>query len=156
VLEPVVARYRQGTKGRYFRCDAAFANPDIYEFLEAECYKYTIRLPASAVLQQRIGWLLKRLVGRPSHEVRRFHTCFRYWSPCTTTADGRPTQYSAASPCSSRAGELVDAIGTVRYEDPISRLSDPDIGADWSTMLPQSLFEFRLNVAPVSHFLRAT
>ena len=26
--------------------------PDIYEFLEAEGYKYTIRLPANAVLQR--------------------------------------------------------------------------------------------------------
>ena len=31
-------------KRRYFRGDAAYANPGIYEFLEAEGYKYTIRL----------------------------------------------------------------------------------------------------------------
>jgi len=64
VLEPVVARYRDKAKRRYFRGDAAFANPEVYEFLEAESYKYTIRLPANAVLQERIGWLLKRPVGR--------------------------------------------------------------------------------------------
>jgi len=69
VLEPVVARYRHKMKRRYFRGDAAFANPEIYEFLEAEAYKYTIRLPTNAVLQERIGWLLKRPVGRPPHEV---------------------------------------------------------------------------------------
>src|SRR3712207_2592183 len=51
VLEPVVARYRHGMKRRYFRGDAAFAMPDLYEFLEAEGYRYTIRLPAKAVLQ---------------------------------------------------------------------------------------------------------
>ncbi len=34
--------------------NAAFANPEIYEFLEAESYKYTIRLPANAVLQESI------------------------------------------------------------------------------------------------------
>ncbi len=39
----------------------------IYEFLEAEGFKYTIRLPANAVLQASIGWLLKRPVGRPPH-----------------------------------------------------------------------------------------
>jgi hypothetical protein len=36
VLEPVVERYRQRDLRRYFRGDAAFATPDIYEFLEAE------------------------------------------------------------------------------------------------------------------------
>ena len=44
VLEPVVERYRKRDLRRYFRGDAAFAAPDIYEFLEAEGYKYTIRL----------------------------------------------------------------------------------------------------------------
>jgi hypothetical protein len=78
VLEPVVGRYRRGMKRRYFRGDAAFASPDIYEFLETEGYKYTIRLPANSVLQERIGWLLKRPVGRPPHEVRRYHTSLRY------------------------------------------------------------------------------
>src|ERR671913_178120 len=46
VLEPVVTRYRHKMKRRYFRGDAAFANPEIYEFLEAEGCKYAIRLPA--------------------------------------------------------------------------------------------------------------
>jgi len=78
VLEPVVARYRHTMKCRYFRGDAAFANPEVYEFLEAEGYQYTIRLPANAVLQENVGWLLKRPVGRPPHEVRRFHASFSY------------------------------------------------------------------------------
>src|SRR6266567_9313266 len=34
-VEPVVARYRGKFKRRYFRADAAFANPEVYEFLEA-------------------------------------------------------------------------------------------------------------------------
>jgi hypothetical protein len=78
VLEPVVARYRTTMKRRYFRADAAFASPEIYEFLEAEGYAYVIRLPANAVLQRRIAHLLKRPVGRPPHEVRRFYASFRY------------------------------------------------------------------------------
>jgi hypothetical protein len=32
VLEPVIARYRGLLKRCYFRGDAAFANPQIYEF----------------------------------------------------------------------------------------------------------------------------
>jgi hypothetical protein len=65
-------------KRLYFRGDAAFANPEIYEFLEAEGIGYTIRLPANAVLQNRIGHLLKRPVGRPPHEVRRYYANFTY------------------------------------------------------------------------------
>ncbi len=63
---------------RYSRADAAFANPEIYELLEVEGYKYTIRLPANAVLQASIAWLLKRPVGRPPHEVRRHQASFSY------------------------------------------------------------------------------
>jgi hypothetical protein len=77
VLEPVIARYR-GVKRLYFRVDAAFANPKMYEFLEAEGIGYTIRLPANSVLQSRIGYLLKRPVGRPPHEVRRYFASFSY------------------------------------------------------------------------------
>ena len=39
---------------------------------------YTIRLPANRVLQDRIGCLLKRPVGRPPHEVRRSFASFSY------------------------------------------------------------------------------
>src|SRR5947207_10053311 len=78
VLEPVVVRYRHTVKRRYFRGDAAFANPEIYEFLEAEGYGYAIRLPTNPVLQGKIGFLLKRPVGRPPHEVRRFLASFSY------------------------------------------------------------------------------
>ena len=78
VLEPVVVRYRGTVKRRYFRGDAAFANPEIYEFLEAESYGYAIRLPTNPVLQGKIGYLLKRPVGRPPQEVRRFFASFSY------------------------------------------------------------------------------
>ena len=78
VLEPVIARYRGIVKRLYFRGDAAFANPEIYEFLEAEGIGYTIRLPANRVLQDRSGHLLKRPIGRPPHEVRRHYASFTY------------------------------------------------------------------------------
>jgi hypothetical protein len=78
VLEPVVARYRERDVRHYFRADAAFANPEVYAFLEAEGYKYTIRLPANRILQERIGYLLKRPVGRPPLTVRRSYASFRY------------------------------------------------------------------------------
>ena len=62
----MVARYRGIVKRLYFRGDAAFANPEIYEFLEAEGLGYT---PANRVVQDKIGYLLKRPVGRPPHHL---------------------------------------------------------------------------------------
>src|ERR1700686_2826372 len=70
VLKPVVARYQGKVSRIYFRADAGFANPDVYEYLEAEGIKYAIRLPANSILQGRIGYLLTRSVGRPPNVVR--------------------------------------------------------------------------------------
>ena len=65
VLEPVVARYRTRKIKKLFRGDAGFANPQVYELLEAEGYLYTIRLSANPVLQREIQHLMTRPVGRP-------------------------------------------------------------------------------------------
>jgi Transposase DDE domain group 1 len=73
-----VGRYQRKVSRIYFRADAAFAMPGVYEYLEAERIKYAIRLPANQVLQDRIGYLLKRPIGRPPNEVRRFHANFSY------------------------------------------------------------------------------
>jgi hypothetical protein len=78
LLEPVIARYRDSVKRLYFRGDAAFGNPGMYEYLEAGGVGYAIRLPANRVLQDKIGYLLKRPVGRPPHEVRRYYASFSY------------------------------------------------------------------------------
>jgi hypothetical protein len=78
MLEPVIARYRGIVKHLYFRGDAAFAHPEIYELLESKGASYAIRLPANQVLQDKIGYLLKRPVGRPPHEIRRYYASFRY------------------------------------------------------------------------------
>jgi len=78
VLKPVVARYQRKVSRIYLRADAAFAMPEVYEFLEAERIKYAIRLPANQILQHRIGYLLRRPVGRPPHHVRRCHANFSY------------------------------------------------------------------------------
>jgi hypothetical protein len=78
VLKPVVVRYQERNLRRYFRGDAAFALPDLCEYLEAEGYKYAIRLKANKVLQESVAHLLTRPVGRPPNHVRRFHACFSY------------------------------------------------------------------------------
>ena len=78
VLKPVVVRY-QGRKVRlYFRGDAAFASPEMYEYLEAEGFLYAIRLPKNQILQESIGHLLTRPVGRPPNHVRRYYASFSY------------------------------------------------------------------------------
>jgi len=65
LLEPIVARYEKKTVRKYFRGDAAFAKPEIYEYLEEKGFLYAIRLPANEVLQAEIEPLLTRPVGRP-------------------------------------------------------------------------------------------
>ena len=78
VLEPVVARYRDLDIRRFFRGDAAFARPELYEYLEAEGYLYAIRLPANDVLQREIEPLLTRPVGRPSNKPVVWYHDFLY------------------------------------------------------------------------------
>ena len=71
-------RYKERKVRLYFRGDAAFASPEIYEYLEAEGLLYVIRLKANAILQRNIAHLLTRPVGRPPDYVRRFHASFSY------------------------------------------------------------------------------
>ena len=78
VLKPVVTRYRGQVSRIHFRGDAGFARPEIYSYLEAEGIKFAIRLPANSVLQERIGHLLTRPVGRPPNAVRRSYANFSY------------------------------------------------------------------------------
>jgi hypothetical protein len=78
VLEPVIARYRARGCALYFRGDAGFAKPELYELLEAEDIGYAIRLPANSVLQERIGHLLTRPVGRPPKRPQVFFAGFTY------------------------------------------------------------------------------
>jgi hypothetical protein len=78
VLEPVVERYREQDLIRYFRGDAAFADPNIYCFLEAEDYFYAIRLKANNILYGKIEHLLTRPVGRPPRKPIVLYESFQY------------------------------------------------------------------------------
>ena len=78
VLDPVVARYRDKALRRYFRGDAAFPSPYVYEFLEAEEFKYAIRIAANKIVQENVAHLLTRPVGRPPNDVRRYYASFSY------------------------------------------------------------------------------
>ena len=55
VLNPVVVRYKGRKVRLYFRGDAAFASPEIYDYLEAEGFLYAIRIPKNQILQESIG-----------------------------------------------------------------------------------------------------
>ena len=57
VLKPVVVRYKGRKVRLYFRGDAAFASPEMYEYL-AEGFLYAIRLPKNQILQESITHLL--------------------------------------------------------------------------------------------------
>ena len=65
VLEPILSRYEETGVRRYFRADAAFAKPNIYEYLEERRVFYAVRLPSNDVLQREIAPLLIRPLGRP-------------------------------------------------------------------------------------------
>ena len=78
VLLPVIERYRHYDIPKFFRGDAAFANPALYRLLEKEGYRYAIRLKANAVLEREIEHLLTRPVGRPSYKPKVFYHSFQY------------------------------------------------------------------------------
>ena len=104
VLEPVVMRYKERKVRLYFRGDAAFASPEIYEYLEAEGLLYVIRLKANAILQRNIAHLLTRPVGRPPAHVRRFHASFKL--------SGRVVEQEA--PCRGQSGVAPRRAGSSR------------------------------------------
>ena len=70
-------RYFTAAVRLLFRADAAFAKPEIYEYLETRQIDYAIRLPANEVLQRKIAHLLTRPTEGPfpkAHRlVSRFH-----------------------------------------------------------------------------------
>jgi hypothetical protein len=64
-LDPIVKRHRSRFILFWLRGDAAFADPEVYEYCEGERVTYFIRLPANAVLNRLIEPYLTRPVGRP-------------------------------------------------------------------------------------------
>lgn len=78
LLEPIVDRYKGTNKKLYFRGDAAFAQPAVYEYLEDEGILYAVRIPANDVLYEEIDHLMTRPVGRPPKKPRIFFHDFSY------------------------------------------------------------------------------
>ncbi len=107
LMEPVVARYREGEIRRFFRGDAAFANPDIYTFLEEERYLYAIRLPANNVLRRKIEHLLTRPVGRPPNKPFIWYESFSY------QADSWDKPRRVVAKVEWHSGELFPRVGFI-------------------------------------------
>ena len=78
VLEPIVKRYENNKNRKYFRGDAAFAKPEIYEYLEEHGFSYAIRLPANDLLYKEIQHLQTRPVGRPPRKPIVWLYDFKY------------------------------------------------------------------------------
>jgi len=78
VLAPAVERYQRKGVRLLFRGDAAFAKPEVYDYLEPRHIGYAIRLPANDILEREIKHLLKRPEGElPEKPVIRYHD-FQY------------------------------------------------------------------------------
>jgi hypothetical protein len=107
VLEPVIERYRQLDVQKVFRGDAAFAIPGLYERLEAESYRYAIRLKANPILERHISHLLIRPVGRPPKKPQRFYHSFEY----RAQSWGRPRRVVAK--VEWHQGELFPRVGFI-------------------------------------------
>ena len=78
LLKPVVNRYQGYDILRFFRGDAAFADPGVYSYPEAEGYSYAIRLKGNPILQDKVDHLLTRPVGRPPKKPIVLYHSFRY------------------------------------------------------------------------------
>jgi len=78
VLEPIVQKYEHKKIRQYFRGDAAFAKPELYEYLEENGFLYAIRLPSNEILQRQIQHLLFRPVGRPPRKPIVLYDDFKY------------------------------------------------------------------------------
>ena len=78
LLEPVVKGYQKKGLRLLFRGDAAFAKPELYEYLEQGKIGYAIRLPANQVIQEQIQPLLERPTEWPSREPSVSYHDFAY------------------------------------------------------------------------------
>ena len=78
LLEPIVDRYKGTNRKLYFRGDAAFAKPDVYEYLEENHILYAMRIPANDILYEEIEHLMTRPVGRPPKKPRVFYHDLSY------------------------------------------------------------------------------
>ncbi len=107
VLEPIIKRYRAYNILKFFRGDAAFADPNVYSCLEAEDYFYAIRLKANAILHDKIEHLMTRPVGRPPNKPIVIYESFQY------QASSWDQSRRVVAKIEWHAGELFPRIGFI-------------------------------------------
>lgn len=73
MLQDVLHRYRHRYKKMWYRADAAFARPEIYELCEKGGVTYFIRLPTNSVLKEHI----EDDLARPETPVEKHHPVVR-------------------------------------------------------------------------------
>jgi len=78
LLEPIVNCYRGYDILRFFRGDAAFADSEMYRYLEAESYFYAIRLVGNTILHSKIKHLLTLPLDHPTKKPIVLYHSFRY------------------------------------------------------------------------------
>ena len=92
---------------RYLRGDAAFAIPELFDYLEANDFGYAIPVKANKVLESHVAHLLKRRPGRPFNHIERHHASFTY----------QAKRWSKPGPCRHQdriaSGELFPRVGFV-------------------------------------------
>ena len=78
LIEPIVHRYKHKKIRRYFRGDATFAKPEIYEYPGGKGFLYAIRLPANEIHYKKIQHLLTRPVGHSQENPIGWYDYFIY------------------------------------------------------------------------------
>ena len=107
LLVPEIERQQAAGTRVAFRADAAFAEPEIYEGLEARDVAYAIRIPANKNLELAIEDLLFRAPGRPSRKPVVRYKSFRY------KADSWATPRRVVAKVEHHAGELFPRVGFI-------------------------------------------
>ncbi len=116
-IEPIVERYLKEAVRLLFRADAAFAKPELYDYLETRHIGYAIRLPANEVLQREIAHLLVRPTEWPSREPIVSHHDFAY------QAQSWNVSRRVVAKVEWHQGELFPRVGFI-----VTNLSYPTIG----------------------------
>ena len=116
-IEPIVERYLKEAVRLLFRADAAFAKPELYDYLETRQIGYAIRLPANEVLQREIAHLLVRPTEWPSRKPIVSYHDFAY------QAQSWDVSRRVVAKVEWHHGELFPRVGFI-----VTNLSYPTIG----------------------------
>ena len=116
-IEPIVERYLKEAVRLLFRADAAFAKPELYDYLETRQIGYAIRLPANEVLQREIAHLLVRPTEWPSRKPIVSYHDFAY------QAQSWDVSRRVVAKVEWHQGELFPRVGFI-----VTNLSYPTIG----------------------------